>query len=197
MQRFARHWGVKLRADVEYELGNYEDGVRAALRQVGLGVFGRASGPHGFFQRHHVDAITLYAVPATGPYGFFHMGRLIESFVRSMSNLLERLHHSQFFYLLLNPRRFVPIGTAILIPLFLSIALTIGGLALWFSEEKASRQERDAVLSSLGQTLSQAGDVQPEVPTLAWYRERLVERYVAGSEADEPSAGARTIKLTS
>lgn len=190
VQRFARKWGVKLRADVEYELGNYEDGVRAALRQVGLGVSGRASGPHGFFQRHHVDAITLYAVPATGPYGFFHMGRLIESFVRSMSNLLERLHHSQFFYLLLNPRRFVPIGTAILIPLFLSIALTIGGLALWFAEEKASRQERDAVLSSLGQTLSQVGDVQPEVPTLAWYRESLVEKYVAGSEKGETERGS-------
>ena len=186
VQKWARGWGVRLRADVEYELGSYEAGVRAALRQVGYGVSGQASGPHGFFQRHHVDAITLYAVPATGPYGFFHMGRLIESFVRSMSNLLERLHHSQFFYLLLNPRRFVPIGTAILIPLFLSISLTISGLALWFAEEKVSKQQREAVLSSLGPAANgELADVQPETPTLGWYRDQVVNKYFATSESEE------------
>ncbi|CBQ71473.1 related to Alpha-1,3-mannosyltransferase [Sporisorium reilianum SRZ2] len=179
VQRLAERYGVRLRADVEYELGNYENGVCAALRQVGFGVTGRASGPHGFFQRHHVDAITLYAVPATGPYGFFHMGRLIESFVRSMSNLLERLHHSQFFYLLLNPRRFVPIGTAILIPLFLSISLTISGLAQWFAQEKVSKQQCEDVLSSLGQIAGMQGDVQPETPTLSWYRDQLTRKYLA------------------
>lgn len=25
--------------------------------------------------RFHVDAVTVYAVPAPGPYGFFHLGR--------------------------------------------------------------------------------------------------------------------------
>ncbi|GAC95073.1 hypothetical protein PHSY_002648 [Pseudozyma hubeiensis SY62] len=179
VQRLAERWGVRLRSDVEYELGNYENGLRAALRQVGFGIAGRASGPHGFFQRHHVDAITLYAVPATGPYGFFHMGRLIESFVRSMSNLLERLHHSQFFYLLLNPRRFVPIGTTILIPLLLSIALTISGLALWFAEEKVSKQERETVILSLSQISDEAGDVQPETPTMGWYRDQIVRSHFA------------------
>ncbi|EST06800.1 Glycosyltransferase, ALG3 [Kalmanozyma brasiliensis GHG001] len=189
VQRLAQRWGVKLRPDVEYELVNYENGVRGSLRQVGFGVPGRASGPHGFFQRHHVDAVTLYAVPATGPYGFFHMGRLIESFVRSMSNLLERLHHSKFFYLLLNPRRFVPIGTAILIPLFLSIALTIGGMALWFSEEEISRREREAVLSGLDQRLSKEADVPPEAPTMAWYREKAVGLHLAVVEGEDNVQG--------
>ncbi|SPO31726.1 related to Alpha-1,3-mannosyltransferase [Ustilago trichophora] len=185
LRNLARKWGVRLRSDVEYELGNYEAGVRSALRQVGFGVSGQSSGPHGFFQRHHIDAITLYAVPAAGPYGFFHMGRLIESFVRSMSNLLERLHHSQFFYLLLNPRRFVPIGTAILIPLFLSISLTISGLAMWFAEEKVSKQKREAVLSSLGPAGTGESDVQPETPTLGWYRDQVVKKYLALSGGEE------------
>ena len=191
-QKLAQQWGVRLRADVEYELGNYEDGVRSTLRQVSYGISGQASGPHGFFQRHHVDAITVYAVPATGPYGFFHMGRLIESFVRSMSNLLERLHHSQFFYLLLNPRRFVPIGTAILIPLVLSVSMTISGLALWFGEEKVSKLEREAVLSSMGlEGLEAVADVQPETPTLGWYREQLMRRYlVVGAGEAGAIAGA-------
>ncbi|TKY87011.1 hypothetical protein EX895_003688 [Sporisorium graminicola] len=189
VQRLADQYGVRLRADVEYELGNYENGVRAALRQVGFGVTGQASGPHGFFQRHHVDAITIYAVPATGPYGFFHMGRLIESFVRSMSNLLERLHHSQFFYLLLNPRRFVPIGTTILIPLFLSISLTISGLAHWFAQEKVSKQLREDVLSSLGQIARTPGDVQPETPTLSWYRDQLTSKYLALLDGENGVAG--------
>ena len=189
VQRLAQRYGIPLRADVEYELGNYETGVRSALRQVGFSVTGRASGPHGFFQRHHVDAITIYAVPATGPYGFFHMGRLIESFVRSMSNLLERLHHSQFLYLLLDPRRFVPIGTAILIPLFLSISLTISGLALWFAEEKVSKKKREKVLTSLGQVVSHHGDVQPETPTLSWYREQLTIKYLALLGCEQGVAG--------
>ncbi|CDR99101.1 related to Alpha-1,3-mannosyltransferase [Sporisorium scitamineum] len=189
VQRLAKRYGVRLRSDVEYELGNYENGVRAALRQVGFGVTGRASGPHGFFQRHHVDAITLYAVPATGPYGFFHMGRLTESFVRSMSNLLERLHHSQFFYLLLNPRRFVPIGTTILIPLFLSISLTISGLAPWFAQEKISKQQREDVLSSLGQVVGSQVDVQPETPTLSWYRDQLMSKYLALLDGEEQVVG--------
>lgn len=179
-QTLAQRLGISLRVDVEYELGAYEDGLRSALRQVGFGVSGQASGPHGFFQRHHVDAITLYAVPATGPYGFYHLGRLIESFVRSMSNLLERLHHSQFFYLLLSPRRFVPIGTAILIPLFLSISLTIGGLGLWFAEEKVSRVGREAVLKGLGPAVGGEGDVQPETPTLGWYRDQVMKKYLNG-----------------
>ncbi|SNX87964.1 related to Alpha-1,3-mannosyltransferase [Melanopsichium pennsylvanicum] len=184
-QRLAKRWGKHLRQDMEYELGNFEDGVRAALRQVGFGISGQASGPHGFFQRHHVDAITLYAVPATGPFGFFHMGRLIESFVRSMSNLLERLHHSQFLYLLLNPKRFVPIGTAILIPLFLSISLTISGLALWFREEKISKSERVAVLVSVEPGHIDEGDVQPEAPTLGWYRHQVIQKYLAMSDGGE------------
>lgn len=182
VQRLAQRWGVRLRSDVEYELGNYEEGVHSALRQVGFGVAGQASGPHGFFQRHHVDAITLYAVPAKGPYGFFHMGRVIESFVRSMSNLIERLHHSQFFYLLLNPRRFVPIGTTILIPLFLSISLTISGLAKWFEEEKKSKAEREAILARLGGIERDDGDVMPEYPTLGWYRDQVVKRFLAADE---------------
>ena len=185
VQRLAQKWGIRLRSDVEYELGNYENGVRAALRQVGFGVTGRASGPHGFFQRHHVDAITLYAVPATGPYGFFHMGRLVESFVRSMSNLLERLHHSQFFYLLLNPRRFVPIGTAILVPLLLSISLTISGLALWFAEEKVSKQEREAIFSGLDPSAGDDGDMQPETPTMSWYRNQIVQNHFTAVEGED------------
>ncbi|ETS59757.1 hypothetical protein PaG_06280 [Moesziomyces aphidis] len=177
--RLAQRLGISLRADVEYELDSYEHGVRAALRQFGHGVAGHASGPHGFFQRHHVDAITIYAVPATGPYGFFHMGRLVESFVRSMSNLIERLHHSQFFYLLLSPRRFVPIGIAILVPLFLSISLTISGFASWLEQEAKSKKLRHDVLETLKDAQQDAGDVQPEAPTMSWYRQKLVEKSLA------------------
>ena len=185
----AKRSGLRLRPDVEYELDRYQDGLRSAIRQVWFGVVGQASGPHGFFQRNHVDAITIYAVPATGPYGFFHMGRVIESFVRSMSNLIERLHHSQFFYLLLNPSRFVPIGTAILVPLFLSVSLTISGLAKWFDEQKRSKAEREAVLLRFEALKAEKymraeQDVMPDNPTLTWYRNHLVQRVLAAEEEE-------------
>ncbi|KAN0062434.1 dolichyl-P-Man:Man(5)GlcNAc(2)-PP-dolichol alpha-1,3-mannosyltransferase [Thecaphora frezii] len=106
-------------------------GARNALHQMVHGVRGGASGAHGVFQRHHIDALTLYAVPARGPYGFYHLGRLLEAYIRSLSNLLERLHHSQFLYLLVSPRRFVPIGIAIVVPLLLAVAITVRGLEGW------------------------------------------------------------------
>ncbi|EPQ25784.1 uncharacterized protein PFL1_06651 [Pseudozyma flocculosa PF-1] len=128
----------------------YEDGLRAALHQMRHGATGQTTGAHGVFQRHHIDAFTVFAVPARGPYGFYHLGRIVESYVRSMSNLLERLHHSQFLYLLVSSRRFVPIGVAILVPLLLSISMTLSGLAAWYREEERSLERKRAWRSRVG-----------------------------------------------
>lgn len=185
VRRLSDRWEIPLRSDVERELRNYEQGARAAARQFGHGAAGSASGPHGVFQRYHVDAITIFAVPATGPYGFYHIGRIVEAFIRSMSNLLERLHHSQFFYLLLTPYRFVPIGIVILIPLFLSISMTISGMQIWYQEEAVSKGIRRALFANTDAgLLVDVDDVEPESPTIAWYRSLLVERWTERRRQD-------------
>ena len=101
---------------------------------------GHPTGVHGVLHPFHVDAVTLFAEPATGPWGFYHLGQVAEGVARAFSNLLERLHHSQFFYLLLSPFRFVQVGMYLVVPLCISAALTLAGLALW----NALGERRDA-----------------------------------------------------
>ncbi|WFD43550.1 dolichyl-P-Man:Man5GlcNAc2-PP-dolichol alpha-1,3-mannosyltransferase [Malassezia psittaci] len=106
-------------------------GWRALLAQWRMQLAGHPSGIHGVLLPYHVDALTLFAEPAAGPSGFYDLGGIVELTLRSFSNLHERLHHSQFFYLLLSPQMFVPLGMYLLVPLLLGAALTIAGLTLW------------------------------------------------------------------
>ena len=119
---------------------------------------GRASGAHGVLARyvqpfddvsrrfltlnhsHRIDSVTLYCSPATGPHGFHTLGRTLESSLRSLNNLLERLHASYFFYLLPRPGKFIPVGHYLPAAVVLGTSVTIGGFdcpsplkgVLWF-----------------------------------------------------------------
>lgn len=53
------------------------------------------------------------------------LGQMLEGSVRSLSNLLERLHHSSAFYIMLSPERFV--GAAVYMP---PVGVLLGGLLL-------------------------------------------------------------------
>ena len=106
-------------------------GWRALSAQWRLQLAGHPSGIHGVLLPFHVDGLTLFAEPAPGPNGFYDFGGVVELTLRAFSNLHERLHHSQFFYLLLSPKIFVQIGMYLFVPLLLGAALTLTGLALW------------------------------------------------------------------
>ncbi|CAA7271557.1 unnamed protein product [Cyclocybe aegerita] len=92
---------------------------------------GRGSGVHGLFHQFRIDAITLFAVPAMGPHGFHAIGRTIESTLRTMNNLLERLHASFFFYILPGPQRFLKIGLYLPSVILISVAMMFHGLSIW------------------------------------------------------------------
>ncbi|KAJ3510285.1 hypothetical protein NLJ89_g4766 [Agrocybe chaxingu] len=92
---------------------------------------GRGSGVHGLFHQFRIDAITLFAVPAMGPHGFHAIGRTIESTLRTMNNLLERLHASFFFYILSGPQRFLKIGLYLPSVILISVAMMFHGLSTW------------------------------------------------------------------
>ncbi|PWN34863.1 Gaa1-domain-containing protein, partial [Meira miltonrushii] len=112
----------------------YLSGLWNMFGQISRLTIGRPTGVHGLFHRYHVDAITIFASPAQGPYGFWHMGRTVESVTRSMSNLLERLHHSHFFYILTSPERFIEVTKYLPVAILFGVALLIAGIALWVDE---------------------------------------------------------------
>ncbi len=100
--------------------------LRGMLRQ-GLGV---ATGPHSAFMAYHVDAVTLQ------PFGHgwqdeMAMGRVVEGSFRSLNNLLEHLHQSFFFYLLMGRERFVSIGTYLPSAMLVAANFTIMAITLW------------------------------------------------------------------
>lgn len=59
------------------------------------------------------------------------MGRVIEGTFRSLNNLLEKLHQSFFFYLLMSTERFVSIGTYLPSAMLVAVNFTFTSIALW------------------------------------------------------------------
>ncbi len=76
---------------------------------------------------HRIDSLTLYCTPASGPHGFHTLGRTLESSLRSLNNLLERLHASYFFYLLPRPGKFIPVGHYLPAAVLLGASISIAG----------------------------------------------------------------------
>lgn len=56
---------------------------------------------------------------------------IVESSLRTMNNLLERLHASFFFYFLSGPNSFLKIGEYLPSVIIISTAIMFGGLKLW------------------------------------------------------------------
>ncbi|KAG9318846.1 Gaa1-like GPI transamidase component [Chiua virens] len=113
------------------QLQEIEYRARNVRRHVSYQARGKPSGAHGLFHRFRIDAITLYAVPADGPHGFFALGRIIESTLRTSNNLLERLHASFFFYLLTTPGTFMKIGMFLPSAVLVGAAMIFWGLGQW------------------------------------------------------------------
>src|SRR5271168_1597265 len=57
--------------------------------------------------------------------------RTIESTLRTMNNLLERLHASFFFYIMTGPQRFLKIGFFLPSAILISVAMMFHGLSTW------------------------------------------------------------------
>lgn len=81
--------------------------------------------------RYRIDALTVFAAPASGPHGFHSLGRLLEGSLRAFNNLLERLHASLFFYLYLRPGWFTKVGSYLPAAVLIGSGVTIKGLGRW------------------------------------------------------------------
>ncbi|KAF7304974.1 hypothetical protein MKEN_01212100 [Mycena kentingensis (nom. inval.)] len=109
----------------------YDMRSRNVARHVGYQARGRASGVHGLFHQFRIDAFTMFGLPATGPHGFYAIGRIMESTLRTTNNMLERLHASIFFYILTAPEQFLKIGHFLPSAVLISVAMMFGGLKVW------------------------------------------------------------------
>ncbi|KAF7563720.1 hypothetical protein G7046_g361 [Stylonectria norvegica] len=124
-----------------HHTNSYQDRLQTMLRGMLNQGLGYAAGAHSSFIPYHVDAVTLQ------PYGSgwqdeMAMGRLVEGSFRSLNNLLEHLHQSFFFYLLMHPDRFVSIGTYLPSAMLLAANFTIMAIFLWVkSGQRASEDD--------------------------------------------------------
>ncbi|KAI1332226.1 GPI transamidase component GAA1 [Xylariaceae sp. FL0255] len=109
---------------------SYNDRLRTMLRQMMNQGLGHAAGAHSSFIPYHVDAITIQPV-GHGWHDEMGLGRLVEGIFRSLNNLLEHLHQSFFFYLLINKDRFVSIGTYLPSAMLIAVNFTIMAILLW------------------------------------------------------------------
>lgn len=116
----------------------YLDRLQTMLRGMLNQGLGHATGPHSAFIPYHVDAITLQTV-GDGWQDEMSLGRTIEGLFRSLNNLLEHLHQSFFFYLLMNVNRFVSIGTYLPSAMLIAGAFTLMSIFEWVGSGWAVR----------------------------------------------------------
>ncbi|KAJ5744258.1 hypothetical protein N7533_009128 [Penicillium manginii] len=116
------------------EMWEHNDSYEARLQTMMRGMtkqgLGYATGAHSSFMPYHIDAITLQP-KGEGWEDEMALGRTIESMCRSLNNLLEHLHQSFFFYLLMHSNRFVSIGTYLPSAMLIAGNFTIMAIALW------------------------------------------------------------------
>lgn len=137
--------GVALQEMYDHD-NQYPDRLRTMLRGMLKQGLGMASGPHSSFMPYHVDAVTLQPF-GEGWQDEMAMGRVVEGTFRSLNNLLEHLHQSFFFYLIMHKERFVSIGTYLPSAMLVAANFTIMAIALWVKsgqpEAAAAAEKKD------------------------------------------------------
>ncbi|KAI7298630.1 Glycosylphosphatidylinositol:protein transamidase, GAA1 component, partial [Hortaea werneckii] len=167
-------------------MAKHSDSYRDRLETLGKGLVtqaaGHATGPHSPFMPYHVDAITLKTV-GDGWHDEMSLGRTTESLFRSINNLLEHLHQSFFFYILLNANRFVSIGNYLPAAMLIAGSFTITALGLWVESGRVPPSKKDVKPASTDkkkkevdmEVVREGGDVAL-VPVT---EERVAEREVS------------------
>ncbi|KAG7188931.1 hypothetical protein KM043_008532 [Ampulex compressa] len=129
-QSFQRRYNVHYRDKVK----NFWYSFHTLMAMIATQATGIPTGNHGLFHRFGIEAITLEGFEKVGQgseANFYQTGRVVESIVRSLNNLLERFHQSYFFYLLASTDRYISIGLYMR-PLVLMIAcLFIKAFTIW------------------------------------------------------------------
>lgn len=124
--------------DMKDHKGSYTQRLQTMFQGMLNQGLGSASGPHSSFIPYHVDAVTLQPF-GKGIHDEMAMGRVVEGSFRSLNNLLEHLHQSFFFYLLMQRDRFVSIGTYLPSAMLLAANFSIMAIYLWVKSGQISQ----------------------------------------------------------
>lgn len=154
---------------------SYRDRLRTILRGMVRQGLGIGNGPHSSFIPYHVDAVTLQPY-GDGWHDEMAMGRVVEGTFRSLNNLLEHLHQSFFFYLLMQRDRFVSIGTYLPSAMLLAANFTIMAIFLWvksgqFVEHKSALTTEVASTEKTVCRSALKGTVEQDSPRLSTERD--------------------------
>ena len=133
---------------------SYKERLQTMLRGMLSQGLGHATGPHSAFIPYHVDAISLVTV-GDGWHDEMALGKVVESLVRSLNNILEHLHQSFFFYLLLSAKHFVSIGTYLPSAMLIAVNFSISAMALWFKSGQPSKPIPNPALTAPKDKLSE------------------------------------------
>ncbi|PNS17908.1 hypothetical protein CAC42_3867 [Sphaceloma murrayae] len=147
----------------------YTERLQTIARGMISQAVGHSSGPHSSFIPYHVDAITLQTI-GDGWQDEMSLGRATEGLFRSLNNLLEHLHQSFFFYLLMHSNRFVSIGTYLPSAMMIAGNFTIMAILLWFLSGRPTVKSSAPVKPNPLEgkepvTLVKSGDSVAAIPT--------------------------------
>jgi glycosylphosphatidylinositol transamidase len=124
--------GIDARIQNTYNEEEYENKLLSMLRAMATQAAGLPSGSHSPYIPYKIDTISL---EMDGQDDGWHddssLGRVTESIMRSLNNILEHLHASFFFYMLINTHRFVSVGTYLPSAMLIAVAFTLAGLSLY------------------------------------------------------------------
>ncbi|XP_033356701.1 glycosylphosphatidylinositol anchor attachment 1 protein [Bombus vosnesenskii] len=130
-QSFQRRFDVKYKNKFNYWWYHFN----TLLMMITSQATGIPTGNHGLFHRFGIEAITLEGFEKPGQQNsngnFYQIGRIVESIVRSLNNLLERFHQSYFFYLLPSTDTYISIGLYIRSLVLIIAGIFVKAFSIW------------------------------------------------------------------
>ncbi|KAJ3159788.1 Glycosylphosphatidylinositol anchor attachment 1 protein [Geranomyces michiganensis] len=121
------------------------------LEYVKSQALGLPKGDHALYARYHIESITLRGMKdlpgAQYRVSGEQIGRALESALRSFNNLLERLHHAYWFYIMPTVTSYIPMSVYLPPVILLSVTLIFESLAMWWrsGEETPWRRPEKSV----------------------------------------------------
>ncbi|KAJ0433152.1 putative GPI transamidase component Gaa1 [Helianthus annuus] len=145
---FERVGNVVRRLNPQWKFGipvkDYVEGGATLVSSLYHQALGVPTGSHGAFRDYQIDAITIEITTnrsSTNKGGqdelLLQGGRLIETVLRSINNLLEKFHQSFFLYLLTSSNKFISVGVYMIAFLLLVAPLPVLAAALFSDAGKS------------------------------------------------------------
>nr|XP_039252041.1 glycosylphosphatidylinositol anchor attachment 1 protein-like [Styela clava] len=123
----------------------YLQSLKTTVKMMSKQAKGFSSINHAMFLQHNIQSLSVQGVYSSryGDIDLGSIGRVTEGIFRSLNNLLEKLHHSYFFYLISATDRFISI--VLYMPPFglILLAPTLKALCLWLEMRKQDEKEEE------------------------------------------------------